>query len=415
MARYKVDKKLFEEKQLQDKLKQIELQGKYLRDEPLKRSEVDYYNKLQAASWAKSTLVSFGMLFVTLITFIILILLGNLLFTQGKSGVVDGFNIDSEQAWLAFQKSEQFPEAPLSAGVTDIFYYELNYDELNKKDSKGKTPIDKYFNGINPLHKDSDKVTILYKMKSEQSKSDIDNIVWTTTKVKGTYGTLLNESTETNWSITYVLDNKIKSKNFTELLDGFYSTMPDGTWAKTIVSARWLGNSMFLVFVLGILYFAVIIGYGMILVVGIRYVVKSIITLLRKTGYLVSDFAQELVSSVKDELPIIDTDPIEEVSFDDMKKQLEERLKRDRETEEEALTDEEVTTVKTKIKKEKQKNQKKAEAEENPYANIDLEEVDKEPEIETKTEETEKVKEVDEKSPEDEKDTSKEIGDIFDM
>jgi len=48
MARYKVDKKLFDQRILDEQLKQVELQSKYLKDEPLRRSEVDEYNKLKA-------------------------------------------------------------------------------------------------------------------------------------------------------------------------------------------------------------------------------------------------------------------------------------------------------------------------------------------------------------------------------
>ena len=43
----KLIKKKFDEKLLEEQLRSVELQKKYLKDEPLKRSEVDEYNKLQ--------------------------------------------------------------------------------------------------------------------------------------------------------------------------------------------------------------------------------------------------------------------------------------------------------------------------------------------------------------------------------
>ena len=92
---YKVDKKKFDEKLLEEQLRSVELQKKYLKDEPLKRSEVDEYNKLQANGWIKNTLISLGVTFATAIAVVVFVLLGNMLFTNGRTGNVGAYNLNS--------------------------------------------------------------------------------------------------------------------------------------------------------------------------------------------------------------------------------------------------------------------------------------------------------------------------------
>lgn len=305
MARYRVDKKAFEQKQLDDQLKQIQLQEKFLKDEPLKRSEVDKYTKLKVNSGIKNVLVSFGTIFATLIALIIFILLGALLFTKGRTGVLEGRNLDSREIYNKFIEGKEDP--------TDADRGSWSVEEyvLNSKD-----------HGI----EEHDTVIVIYKLYAERNTND--ELEWKVDRINGSYGTLLVGG-ENDWSVRYVLDNDTSKITFTQLLDNFYETMPDGTWAKALVSSRLLGSSAFLVVVLGIVYFGTIIGYLIVLVVGIRYIIRTVIAALRKAGYLVSDFADEVIGAVRDELPIVDEDQAEELDLVEVRKQVQKKLAQD--------------------------------------------------------------------------------------
>ena len=121
MAKYKVDKKKFDEKMLEEQLRNVELQKKYLQDEPLKRSEVDEYNKLQANGWIKNTLISLGVTFATAIAVVVFILLGNMLFTNGRTGNVGKASLDSSIVYYSFMESDEYPEDPEGTDPTVIY------------------------------------------------------------------------------------------------------------------------------------------------------------------------------------------------------------------------------------------------------------------------------------------------------
>lgn len=77
-------------------------------------------------------------------------------------------------------------------------------------------------------------------------------------------------------------------------------------------------------------FFLVVAGYLVVMVVGIRYVIRSVIGILRRAGYIASDFVSEVVDSVKSEIPIVETEKVEEIDFTTMKNQLEKKLKEDK-------------------------------------------------------------------------------------
>lgn len=309
MAKYRVDKKAFEQKQLDEQLRQIQLQEKFLKDEPLKRSEVDKYTKLKVNSGIKNVLVSFGTIFATLIALIIFILLGALLFTRGRTGVLEGHNLDSGAIYQEFLKSID-PPTDADRGSRRVVDYAL----------------DSEVHGVEM----NDTVIVIYNLYAEEFRNTNAELKlrWKVDRINGSYGTLL-VGDQKDWSVRYVLDNDTAKITFTQLLDNFYETMPDGTWAKSLVSSRLLGSSAFLVVVLGIVYFATIIGYLIVLVVGIRYIIRTVIAALRKAGYLVSDFADEVIGAVRDELPVVDEDRAEELDLVAIRKQVQKKLAQD--------------------------------------------------------------------------------------
>jgi len=141
MPKYKVDKKMFEQRLLEEQLKQVELQTKYLKDEPLKRSEVDEYNKLKTGGWVRNTLITMGVVFATLIAFIIFVLLGNMLLTNGRSGNVGKYNINSIQLFEQFKVDGLLPQGTPEDNDNKhylIITYEVPYQRI---DDRG-TPLD---------------------------------------------------------------------------------------------------------------------------------------------------------------------------------------------------------------------------------------------------------------------------------
>lgn len=73
----------------------------------------------------------------------------------------------------------------------------------------------------------------------------------------------------------------------------------------------------------------VIVGYLVVMVVGIRYVIRTVIAVLRRAGYIASDFVTEVVDSVKSELPIVDEDQAEELDIVEVRKQVQKKLAQD--------------------------------------------------------------------------------------
>ncbi len=76
-------------------------------------------------------------------------------------------------------------------------------------------------------------------------------------------------------------------------------------------------------------FFTVVAGYLIIMVVGIRYVIRTVIGLLRRAGYIASDFVTEVVDSVRSELPIVDEDEAEELDLVEVRKQVQKKLAQD--------------------------------------------------------------------------------------
>lgn len=76
-------------------------------------------------------------------------------------------------------------------------------------------------------------------------------------------------------------------------------------------------------------FFSVVAGYLVIMVVGIRYVIRTVIGLLRRAGYIASDFVTEVVDSVRSELPIVDEDQAEELDLVEVRKQVQKKLAQD--------------------------------------------------------------------------------------
>jgi len=73
-----------------------------------------------------------------------------------------------------------------------------------------------------------------------------------------------------------------------------------------------------------------IVGYLILLVVGIRYVIRSVIGILRKAGYIVSDFATEVVDTIKSEIPVVEVEKAEELNISEMTKMLTQKLEESR-------------------------------------------------------------------------------------
>lgn len=331
MARFKVDKKLFDERVLQEQLKQIELQGKYLKDEPLKRSEVDEYNKLQANGWVKNILISLGVIFSTVVAIIIFVLLGNMLITNGRTGQVGKISLDSAAIYEEFKNSREvdpehsdYPENGKIDGELKIIEHKVPNDTLIND-----TLISFGVKGI-------DRVTITYRLKWIQK---YDSVTWLPVIINGenqgywevgrdpvtkTIG-FLTQDLNTNNS-DYQLDEKTVDLN--TLMTNWFKGQEDG-WAKTMIE-RWFYTAWPLTFVFWLVFILAIAGYGVVLVVGIRYVIRTIIVVLRRGGYIASDFVKEVVDTVVSEIPIVETEKVEEIDFTTMKNQLEKKLKEDK-------------------------------------------------------------------------------------
>jgi hypothetical protein len=90
-----------------------------------------------------------------------------------------------------------------------------------------------------------------------------------------------------------------------------------------------------------------IAGYAVVLVVGIRYVIRTVISVLRKAGYIASDFVTEVVEAVKSEIPIVETEAVEEISFVEMQHEVQKRLDDIKKSEaEKSIVEQEITPIK---------------------------------------------------------------------
>jgi hypothetical protein len=168
-------------------------------------------------------------------------------------------------------------------------------------------------------------------------------------------------------------------------------------WAKTMIE-DFFYTAWPLTLVLWLVFILSIVGYAVVLVVGIRYVIRTVIVVLRRAGYIVSDFAEEVVDTVKSEIPIVQTDKVEEIDFTEMKNQLSKKIE-----EEKAKfkpVEDEVVEVAEETKPRKQST---------PKSEVEVEVIEAveekpEPEVEEKPKKLEK-----------EKSGADKVKDIFDM
>jgi len=138
-----------------------------------------------------------------------------------------------------------------------------------------------------------------------------------------------------------------------------------------------------------------IAGYAVVLVVGIRYVIRTVIIVLRKAGYIASDFVTEVVETVKSEIPLVEADIAEDIDFTAMKNKLSKQLQDDKDK----LKEESAANVDPEPDVVKPKTTKKPVVIDKPVKEVEV--------ITTEEVEIPKV--------ESEKSAKKKIGDIFDQ
>lgn len=352
MARYKVDKKKFDEKLLEEQLRSVELQKKYLKDEPLKRSEVDEYNKLQANGWVKNTLISLGVTFATAIAVVVFVLLGNMLFTNGRTGNVGAYDLNSSEivAQVKRDLGDELFKQPTMLGEVKIdkatglpvydenglpIYEVLIVTTIDPKPIIYRVPFKTSDPGdpehvskqllMNPNH----EVYVVFFVEWRQnydSTSKPDGGEWLFTDDDGSYGDFYKGRSLGRHNDLYELD--IKKTNLNKLMTDWFLGQEDG-WAKTMIQ-DFFYTAWPLTLVLWMMFFIVVAGYLVVMVVGVRYVIRTVIGVLRRAGYIASDFVTEVVDTVKSEIPLVETEKVEEIDFTTMKNQLEKKLKEDK-------------------------------------------------------------------------------------
>lgn len=327
MARYKVDKKKFDEKLLEEQLRSIELQKKYLQDEPLKRSEVDEYNKLQANGWIKNTLISLGVTFATAIAVVVFILLGNMLFTNGRTGNVGAYNLNSSDIVAQAKRdlAVELSEPPTFIKFDEVTGLPIYADGVFTVKNIIRKPIIyevpfKTSDGKQLLMDQNDEVYLIFYVEWIQ-KSGGGEWVFTPNE-SGSYGDFFVGG---NHNYLYELD--VKKINLNKLLTDWFKGQEDG-WAKAMIE-DFFYTAWPLTLVLWMVFFSVVAGYLVVMVVGIRYVIRSIIGVLRRAGYIASDFVTEVVDSVRSEIPIVDKDEAEELDLVEVRKQVQKKLAQD--------------------------------------------------------------------------------------
>lgn len=331
MARYKVDKKLFDQKQLEEQLLQIETKSKYLKDEPLRRSEVDEYNKLMANNWVKNTLISIGVIAATAVAIIIFVLLGNMLMTNGRTGDIGKESIDSSVLYQSFEESALYPEPALATSGSRVVTYKVPYQWTDDNGTVDTIDDVTYTFLLNS----SDDVHVIYEFIWRATLEDDGSWVagngeWIvgTTRTSGvtTIGFLSLRDDIGKNNDDYTLD--VQKVSLNTLMTNFFVGQEDG-WAKTLIK-DFFYTAWPLTIVLWMVFIGVIVGYATLTVVGIRYVIRTIIVVLRKAGYIASDFAKEVVDAVRSEIPLVESDKVEELDFTEMKDRLEKKLKADK-------------------------------------------------------------------------------------
>ena len=352
MAKYKVDKKKFDEKLLEEQLRGVELQKKYLQDEPLKRSEVDEYNKLQANGWIKNTLISLGVTFATSIAIVVFVLLGNMLFTNGRTGNVGAHDLNSSDivAQVKRDLGDELFKQPTMLGEVKVdaatglpiydenglpIYEVLIVTTIDPKPIIYRVPF-KTSDASDPNHvskqllmNENHEVYVVFFIEWRQNYDGAnkpDGGEWLFTDDDGSYGDFYKGRSLGRHNDLYELD--IKKTDLNRLMTDWFLGQEDG-WAKTMIQ-DFFYTAWPLTLVLWMIFFIVVAGYLIVMVVGVRYVIRTVISVLRRAGYIASDFVSEVVDSVKSEIPIVETEKVEEIDFTTMKNQLEKKLKEDK-------------------------------------------------------------------------------------
>lgn len=349
MAKYKVDKKEFERRQLEEQLKQIEMQSKYLKDEPLRRSEVDEYNKLKANDWVKNTLISIGVLSATAVAIVIFVLLGNMLVTKGRTGNVGRHDISGSALYESFKEDASFPSVSLTKEAGDkVVTYKVPKSYIDDKGTVDTSDDVRY----DFLKDSSHDVKVTYVLKWSATLEEDGTWIsgkgeWVARRVaddRGGYvlGMLLQDGGKDN--AKYAID--VKQVDLNTLMTGFFKGQSDGSWAKVLVQ-DFFYTAWPLTLVFWMVFLLAIVGYAVVLVVGIRYVIRTVIIALRKAGYIASDFVTEVVETVKSEIPLIEADRPEELDFAKIKKQISDKM----ESEKSKFVAAEVEVVEVPVKK----------------------------------------------------------------
>jgi hypothetical protein len=313
--KYKVDRKLFDQRILEEQLRQVELQSKYLKDEPLKRSEVDDYNKLKANGWVKNTLVSLGVLFATGVAFIIFILLGNMLITNGRSGNVGKYDIDSSALFEEFKKDGGLPTGT-PADNDNKHYLIITYEVPNREWIDDKNTSDISDDESIPFLTDPNHdVYVIYEFSWNAQTEK-----WS--EKKDAYGTIGMLSLTGDDNNNYALD--VRTVNLNKLMTDWFMGQEDG-WAKTLIRDFFF-TAWPLTLVFWLVFILAIVGYAVVLVVGIRYVIRTVISVLKKAGYIASEFVTEVVDTFKSEMPIVEVDKAKELNINEMREMLSNRL-----------------------------------------------------------------------------------------
>jgi len=157
------------------------------------------------------------------------------------------------------------------------------------------------------------------------------------------------------------------------MIEDFFYT----AWPLTLV--------FWLVFVLAIA------GYAVVLVVGIRYVIRTVIVVLRRGGYIASDFVKEVVDTVRSEIPLVETDKVEEIDFTTMKNQLAKKMQEEK-ANFEPLEEEEIEVEV--VEETKPKKQGRAEQEVEVVQEVKVTEPEKPKKLENEKTGTDKVKDI---------------------
>ena len=117
---------------------------------------------------------------------------------------------------------------------------------------------------------------------------------WLFTDEAGSYGDFYKGRSLGRHNDLYELD--IKNTNLNRLMTDWFLGQEDG-WAKTMIQ-DFFYTAWPLTLVLWMIFFIVVAGYLVVMVVGVRYVIRTVIGILRRAGYIASDFVSEVVDSV---------------------------------------------------------------------------------------------------------------------